>query len=322
VAQAMPQSGVNPKLLAAYASPYVSEGTKKVLGLMLTQQMAAQKNAADPLRQLQIQEAQTKLSPVGQPYKDADGNLVQRDALGKVTVLAAADKKPTSVAEYEYYKNNLPPDQPPMPYDTWATAKARAGAMNISNNVGGGSDKQVFDAMDESAKAARATAAGLTGLREARNAIQGGAILGAGANEILGLQKIGAALGLANSDKIVNTETFRAAIAPQVAAVLKSTVGTTNISNTDREFAEKAAGGNITLDPKSITRLLDIMERASTAQLTAHQKRLDAVYPDATKNPRERALFSVDMPPAPPVPTAPQVDPAALEEARRRGLIK
>jgi flagellum-specific peptidoglycan hydrolase FlgJ len=39
VAQAMPQSGVNPKLLAAYASPYVSEGTKKVLGMMLAQQM-------------------------------------------------------------------------------------------------------------------------------------------------------------------------------------------------------------------------------------------------------------------------------------------
>jgi hypothetical protein len=39
VAQAMPQSGVNPKLIQAYASPYVSEGTKKVLGMMLQQQM-------------------------------------------------------------------------------------------------------------------------------------------------------------------------------------------------------------------------------------------------------------------------------------------
>jgi hypothetical protein len=37
--QAAPQSGVNPKIAAALASPYVSEGTKKVLGIMLTNQL-------------------------------------------------------------------------------------------------------------------------------------------------------------------------------------------------------------------------------------------------------------------------------------------
>lgn len=169
----------------------------------------------------------------------------------------------------------------------------------VTTNVGGGSDKQIFDAMEESAKSARSTAAGLTAIREARNAIQGGAFTGAGANQILGLQKIGAALGLSNSDKIVNTETFRSAIAPQVAAMLKNTVGTTNISNTDREFAEKAAGGNITLDERSINRLLDIMERAGTGQLESHQKKVEKIYPDAEKHGRERALFGVDMPAAP-----------------------
>ena len=205
----------------------------------------------------------------------------------------------------------------------------KAGKPETTVNVGGGSDKQIFDTMDESTKAARTTAAGLTGLREARNAINGGAFTGAGANQLLGMQKIGAALGLANSDKIVNTETFRSAIAPQVAAVLKSTVGTANISNSDREFAEKAAGGNITLDEKSITRLLDIMERASTAQLEGHQKRLEAVYGDPEKYKRERALFGVDMPAAPPMaapasaaaPAAP--DRGAIEaEMKRRGLLK
>ena len=38
VAQAMP-SGVNPRLVAAMASPYISEGTKKVLGIMLQNQL-------------------------------------------------------------------------------------------------------------------------------------------------------------------------------------------------------------------------------------------------------------------------------------------
>jgi len=207
----------------------------------------------------------------------------------------------------------------------------KAGAVNVNTNVGGGTDKQIFDTMDESAKAARATATGLTGLREARAALEGGAITGFGANQMLDFRKLGSALGLANSDKIVNTETFRAAIAPQVAAVMKSTVGTTNISNSDREFAAKAAGGDITLDGKSIARLLDIMERAGTTQLEGHQKRLEKVYPDANKYSRERAVFGVDMPPpvmAPP-PGAPQAGPvvtpdrSALEaEMRRRGLLK
>jgi spore germination cell wall hydrolase CwlJ-like protein len=72
--------------------------------------------------------------------RDADGNLVQRDATGKVTVLSAADKAPASVSEYKYYKDNFvpTPERPaPMGYDTWSTAKARAGATNITNTIGG-----------------------------------------------------------------------------------------------------------------------------------------------------------------------------------------
>ncbi len=92
--------------------------------------------------------------------------------------------------------------------------------------------------------------------------------------------------------------------------MLKSTVGTANISNTDREFAEKAAGGNITLDERSISRLLDIMERAGSAQLEGHMKRLEKVYPDPEKYARERALFGVDAPAA---ITSPAGKPSAAE---------
>lgn len=40
VAQAMPAAGVNPRVLAAMASPYVSDGTKRVLGIMLQNQLS------------------------------------------------------------------------------------------------------------------------------------------------------------------------------------------------------------------------------------------------------------------------------------------
>jgi hypothetical protein len=86
----------------------------------------------------QMQAAQKAMSA---PYQDEQGNFVQRDANGKINVLTPADKKPTSVSEYEYYlKNFKPTDQQPAPlnYDVWSTAKARAGATMINNNVGTG----------------------------------------------------------------------------------------------------------------------------------------------------------------------------------------
>lgn len=235
------------------------------------------------------------------PYRDEDGNLVQKDASGKISVVSAAEKTPQSVQEHEHYKKNFQPTEltpKPMPYEAWVTAKARAGASTVNNNIGGGTDKQIFDTFDERSKEARATATGLVALRNARAALEGdgGAITGFRANERLALQKAGSYLGVSDPKAIQNTETFRAAIAPQVAAMLKSTVGTANISNSDREFAEKAAGGSITLDAGSIKRLLDIMERGSVARLQLHQEQLDAVYPDPVANKRERAIFGIKVP--------------------------
>jgi spore germination cell wall hydrolase CwlJ-like protein len=102
-------AGVNPRLVAAMASPYTSEGTKKILGLVLSSQMSAAQKAADPLRALQMQKLQSDMG-----------------------------KGPTSVEEYKFYLSNLPQGQQPMDYGTWSTAKARAGATMINNNVGTG----------------------------------------------------------------------------------------------------------------------------------------------------------------------------------------
>lgn len=162
-------------------------------------------------------------------------------------------------------------------------------------NIGGGSDKQIFDAMEESAKAARASATGLDAIRNARGAIERGGIFGAGADIRLGLQKLGGVLGLDQS-QVENTETFRAAIAPQVAAMLKATVGSAQISDSDRKFAEAAAGGSIQLNEGSIRRLLTVMERAGNVALQQHQRRLDAVYPSNQNYSRERALLEVRRP--------------------------
>jgi hypothetical protein len=312
--------------------PSTTIGPHKFIGGVEQPESAMPPNAQLAQGQMPPQMAQpqqTRVAPqipphiMGQARKLwQEGDRAAAGALMQPYLTPKDQSRPMTPQERAAYRV---PENVPASIDT-ATNKPSYGPAptNVTTNVGGGSDKQIFDTMDTRANEARTVAAGLTGLREARSAIQGGAILGAGANQILGLQKVASMLGLGNADKITNTETFRAAIAPQVAAVLKATVGTANISNTDREFAEKAAGGNITLDEKSISRLLDIMERASVGKLNSHQKTLERVYPDAEKYARERALFGVEMPAAipAPAPAASAPPPGALEEARRRGLIK
>jgi hypothetical protein len=209
---------------------------------------------------------------------------------------ATTDQRELEQVNRERQNANLPA----LRMDEWKTQKARAGATSIVNDLTGGSSKQVFDALKERAEAAQTAANGLNALREARKAVTDGGFFGAGADQRLGFAKIGALLGFEDG-RITNTETFRSAIAPQVAAVMKATVGSTQISNQDREFAEKAAGGSIALDDKSINRLLNIMERGSNDIISRHQKQLDAVYPEGPdgKFARERALFGVQAPAAP-----------------------
>jgi len=115
------------------------------------------------------------------------------------------DKKPASVAEYEYYTKNFQPsaEQPrPMPYDTWSTAKSRAGATNISNNIDMNSgqtyDKQLAEGLGKSHAAlangvedAQSRARDLAAMQGAVDAIQknGGTTGGMGQAQILELKK-------------------------------------------------------------------------------------------------------------------------------------
>lgn len=165
----------------------------------------------------------------------------------------------------------------------------RAGATQV--NMGGGSDKDIFATTKEQSDAAKAAQRGLSSLNQAQQALPG-AITGAGAEQRLALQKVATYFG-ADPSSVIDTETFRSAIAPQVAAMLKATVGSTQISNADREFAEKAAAGSILLDGQSIQKLINIMQAANSEAIRGFNSTLDSVYPESEGFARERALFGV-----------------------------
>jgi hypothetical protein len=166
-------------------------------------------------------------------------------------------------------------------------------------NMGGGSDKQVFDTIAASGEKAGAALVGLNGLSEASKALDGGAITGFAADQRLFLSKLGNYIGVTDPAAVENTETFRAAIAPQVSAMIKATVGSANISNADREFAEKAAAGSIQLDEASIKRMIKIMDKMGREAVRLHNEKVDTVYPAGGAFDRERALFLLPEPPPP-----------------------
>ena len=157
--------------------------------------------------------------------------------------------------------------------------------------------KQVEANAQKSREAADAQAAGYRSINEARAALTGGAIpvTGAFADQRLAAMKAATLAGVADySKEIQATEVFRSSMAPVVASALKATVGSTQISNADREFAEKAAAGSITLDAGSIRRLLDITQRAQLIILNRHQDLIGGLY--GKLNPRlGETLFGVDI---------------------------
>lgn len=294
------------QLLAASSNQWLSPQQEAIVQSLVGQRM----KEMDPATALERRKLELELRNLENPKAEygfmelPDGTVIRTDPRsGQASEAFKGRPKtpetPSEVREYQFYVDQeRAAGREPASYNDWRLQGKKAGATSV--NVGGGENKQVFDAVAESATSARAAAVGLNGIREARKAMEAGGIFGAGADWKLELQKVGASLGIADPQAIVNTETFRSAIAPQVSAMLKSTVGSANISNSDREFAEKAVGGNINLDKGTISRLLDIMERASTESLKRHQSVLDRVYPEGGQFDRERALFGVDIPAAPP----------------------
>jgi len=100
----------------------------------------------------------------------------------------------------------------------------------------------------------------------ARDLLDKGVFTGAAGSLKLQTAKLAQLLpGDWSNDRIANTETFLATQARQVASILASKAfgSGSSITDNDREYAAKIAGGDIKLDEASLRRLVDINERAA-----------------------------------------------------------
>lgn len=100
--------------------------------------------------------------------------------------------------------------------------------------------------------------------KEALALLDRGVTTGFGADFRVGFGKALQLAGFSESeDEIANTEAFAASRAREVGTIIELFGAGTGLSDADREFATKAAAGDISMTEKSMRRILEINERAS-----------------------------------------------------------
>lgn len=260
----------------------------------------------------QMQDIQAALTTIGDPY--------QRQVLEDRLKQLQANQMAVFGQQQEEFKHqreryeNAPKEQLDLAKGQAALAKA-ADEARISQQFGSLPPAQVFEEMNKSKDEALKARNSLIAANEARKAINAGAITGYGAESKLDLAKLIVSLGGKDTgDRIKNTEVFRATIAPIIAGMRAATTGSGNFSDADRNFLERAAGGQITLDGDSIRHIMDLVERGSRLTLDTHQTKMDALFPN---HPQGKALFGVDAPQIEKGPPLAPVQVNTIEEARR-----
>jgi hypothetical protein len=134
--------------------------------------------------------------------------------------------------------------------------------------------KSIIPRIDKSQETATAARDDIDAIHRARGELdtKGGVFSGAFADKKLYLAKAAELLGIANADKIQNTEAYGAAIGSRVASMVKAFGSGTAISDGDRRFAAAMAGGQVTLDENSMRRILDIGEQAARGKIDYHNQ--------------------------------------------------
>lgn len=201
----------------------------------------------------------------------------------RIPAYEAMIKKETEFAPRAVTNVNLPPQQ---------------GAFE--GELGKGQAKSIID----NRAAAQDAASIIDTVNIGRDILKGGVITGAGADFLVNfnqaLKTAGVDFGYA--DASANSQAYAANMAQNVGKIIKQFGAGTGLSDADRQYAEKMAGGKITLDAKALNKILDINERAARNVITRHNKDVAGIktnIPLTVEMPAKRAepVTGVTAPP-------------------------
>ena len=152
---------------------------------------------------------------------------------------------------------------------------------------------KTIDSMRDGASTA---ANSLRTLQVAEDLLNKGVITGTGANFRLGFARALATAGLTSNDDVANTEAFVSTMGSVTLDLVKQLGAGSGISNADRDYAERVAGGSIIVTEKGIRRLMDINKRAATGMITRYNRQIEPIINDPQTHPTIRSQLQVGIP--------------------------
>jgi hypothetical protein len=190
-------------------------------------------------------------------------------------------------------------------YQTWQSrsnpiaieeAKIKAQEADVANRFGGAVPYHRFvEDMSKSYDATQQLSNTMPTLRQAKQALAQ-SYTGSGADLKLDAGKMLRQLGVPGDyTPEVATELLASRMKAIAGGMIKSTVGSQNISDADRDFVEKAYSGKISMEPESIRRLLSIAEDTTIRSINRHNDRLHSVASDPEKDKPLRNQYRVPM---------------------------
>lgn len=216
---------------------------------------------AAPKAQLAIA---ARLSMSGDPRKAALGNAIISKAI------TANSNLPPELQEYGFYQRQaIQSGQQPMSYSDWDLQRRGAAASRTNINMG---ENKLKGALGEGIgkeilaghQAAQEAVQSIQANNQARKLLDSGVVTGFGANIKLAFGKALQQAGInVADDPIANTEAFVAQRAQETGRIIKQFGSGTGLSDADRQYATRAAAGDVTLNESSIRKILDLNERAS-----------------------------------------------------------
>lgn len=201
------------------------------------------------------------------------------------TAPAAPTPRPTKVEEYNFAKSAAGGGFTGSYADFIKMEKAAGAARTdiklppqqgaFEGELGKGQAKSIID----NRAAAQDAASIIETVNTGRDILKGGVITGAGADFLVNfnqaLKTAGVDFGYA--DASANSQAYAANMAQNVGKIIKQFGAGTGLSDADRQYAEKMAGGKITLDAKALNKILDINERAARNVITRHNKDVEGI---------------------------------------------
>jgi len=144
-----------------------------------------------------------------------------------------------------------------------------------------------------------------TAIRNARAALSQGAITGFGAEARINWSRLMGLMGYGDQGSdAANSQLFKSVMQPVINAQRRAAAGGTNISDADIRNAEKAAGADFTLDPRTLHHMLNILEDNNLEALKDYDAKSRVLF-GTDKNPAAQAAYG-----APRYETEPQRLPA------------